>query len=53
MVDPVKVVSEAEASANAAAQSEAPQVVAWFAHPVPVWALLPAFLVGALLSRLA
>lgn len=34
-------------------QQAAPIVLAWFAKPVPLWALLPAFLLGALMSALA
>ncbi len=38
---------------NAELQKDGPLLIAWFKHPVPVWALLVAFLVGALLGRLA
>lgn len=34
-------------------QTEGPKIVAWFAHQVPLWALGVAFLVGALVARLA
>ncbi len=46
MLDPLK-------TANDAAQAEGPKILGFFAHPVPLWALVVALLAGALLGRLA
>ena len=51
-MDPIKIVSEAEASANAAVQAEAPKALSFFEKLVPLWLLGPAFLVGALAAAL-
>lgn len=33
-------------------QTQGPKVIAWFAHPVPLWALGVAFLMGAFVDAL-
>ncbi len=33
-------------------QTEGPKIIAWLAHPVPLWAVGVAFLVGAVVDAL-
>jgi hypothetical protein len=53
MVDPHKIVSEAEIAANRGVQAQGPKVLAWFAHPVPVWVAGLGFLLGCVVARIA
>ncbi len=53
MVDPLKIVSDAEKAANAAVQDAGPKAVSFLSRPVPLWAVGVAFLVGALVGKVA
>jgi hypothetical protein len=52
IVPPIATILQKADAATAAVNAEAPKVAAWFAHPVPLWALGVAFVGGAFVDAL-